>query len=109
MEIRNLGRGLGPYLSAFLIICPFKAFAVGPTLELKSSMDQVIKILNDPQLQGEAKTGKRHRLLLETILSRFAFKEMAKPSLGAYWDRRTLEEQREFVRIFTGWRRLIWE
>ena len=100
MKNRSLGRGLALCLLALLLLYPFKAFAVSPTEQVKSTVDQVVKILTDPQLWGEAKTEKRKELLRETIFPRFDFKEMAKRSLGTHWRRRTPEEQQEFVRIF---------
>jgi len=41
------------------------------------------------------------RLLRQIILLRVDFEEIAKRPLGAHWRRRTPEEQKEFVRIFT--------
>ena len=101
MKNRSLGRGLALCLLALLLLYPFKAFAISPTVQVKSSVEQVIRILSDPRLQGEAKKGERRNLLRETILLRFDFKEMAKRSLGNHWRRQTPEKQREFVRIFT--------
>ena len=44
-------------LWAFLLFLPFNAFAESPTVEIKSTVDQVIQILTDPSIpRGEQKT-----------------------------------------------------
>lgn len=96
-----LRKGPAVCLLALLLFSAANVFADGPTGQIKSAVDRVIKILTDPRLRGEAKKSERHRLLRQVILPPFDFNEMAKRSLGANWRRRTAEEQKEFVRIFT--------
>ena len=86
---------------AFLLLLPFNAFADSPTVEIKSTVDQVIQILTDPQLRGEGKKQERRKRLREAIFVRFDFQEMAQRSLGAHWQRRTPEEQTQFVKVFS--------
>jgi phospholipid transport system substrate-binding protein len=43
----------------------------------------------------------RKAKIREVILQRFNFEEMAKRSLGRHWQKRTPEEQQEFVQLFT--------
>jgi phospholipid transport system substrate-binding protein len=62
-------------------------------------VDQVIQILTDTQLQGESKKQERRKRLREAIFVRFDFQQMARRSLGAQWQRRTPEEQAEFIKI----------
>ena len=47
---------------------------------------------------GRGDSSKRRQVV---IYQRFDFTEMVKRSLGAEWRRRTSEEQKEFVRLFT--------
>jgi len=77
------------------------AMTDSPTAEVKSTVDQVIRILTNPQYQAEAKREDRRKLLRDTILPRFDFQEMSKRALGTEWRRRTPEEQREFVKLFS--------
>ncbi len=77
------------------------ALVGSPTAEVKATVDQVINILKESRYQGKANKEERRRLLRETIFPRFDFQDMAKRSLGPEWDRRTPEEQREFVKLFT--------
>lgn len=78
------------------------AVAGAPTEMVKSTVDQVIRILTDPKYRGDANKEARRKLLRETISPRFDFQEMAKRALGAEWGRRTPAEQKEFVKLFTA-------
>src|SRR5262247_3306423 len=103
MKIRKRDPGRVPTLLvwSFLSFHPFNAFADSPTDQIKSTVDQVIQILTNPQLQGEEKKQERRKKLREAIFVRFDFQEMAQRSLGAHWQRRTPEEQAEFIRVFS--------
>ncbi|HEY2989968.1 MAG TPA: ABC transporter substrate-binding protein [Candidatus Binatia bacterium] len=101
MDRLHVGKNLIPYLLALLLVCGSNAVAAGPTETVESTVNQVIKILTDPRYAGETNREERRRLLRETISPRFDFQEMAKRSLGTEWIRRTPEEQKEFVKIFT--------
>ncbi|HKE58196.1 MAG TPA: ABC transporter substrate-binding protein [Pyrinomonadaceae bacterium] len=52
-------------------------------------------------LKGESKKNERRAKLKEMIYQRFDFTEMAKRSLDSEWRRRSPEEQKEFVKLFT--------
>jgi len=80
---------------------PLNLLAESPTVEIKSTVDQVIQILTNPQIQGEDRKQERRKMLRDAIFARFDFQEMAQRSLGAHWQRRTPEEQKEFVRVFS--------
>ncbi len=77
------------------------AAAVTPKEQIQSAIEQVVTILKDPNLKSEAKKKERLERLRQVIFPKFDFTEMAKRSLGANWQRRTPEEQREFARLFT--------
>ena len=72
-----------------------------PADQVRSTAEKVLTILQDPQLKSEAKKKERTELLKQTIYPRFDFSEMAKRSLGAQWQKRSAEEQRKFVELFT--------
>lgn len=74
--------------------------AEAPTQLLKSTVDKVIAILQDAKFRGEAKRQERRAQLRKAILPRFDFEEMAKRSLGIYWQR-NLSKKQEFVSAFT--------
>jgi len=89
------------FLSFYLSI-PCLLRAGTSTEQLRSTVDRVLAIVNDPSLKSEARREERRAQLRQVIYPRFDFAEMAKRSLGPHWQRRTPEEQREFVKIFTG-------
>jgi phospholipid transport system substrate-binding protein len=88
-------------LGILLFMQPIRVAAGAPQEQLRQSVDKLISILNDPQLKGEQKRNERRQKLKEVLYQRFDFTEMARRSLGSEWRRRTPEEQKEFVRLFT--------
>src|SRR5215510_6814855 len=101
MRKRDPGRFPTLFIWAFLSFYPCNAFADSPTVQIKSTVDQVIQILTNPQLQGEGKKQERRKRLREAIFVRFDFQQMAQRTLGAHWQRRTPEEQTEFIKVFS--------
>ena len=101
MRNQDLGRNSTLLIWAFLLLYPFNAFADSPTVEIKSTVDQVIQILTNPQLQGEDRKQERRKRLREAIFVRFDLQEMAQRALGAHWHRRTPEERTELIRVFS--------
>lgn len=99
-----------PYLSAvvlagslagagFLGWTPW-AWAGPPTDAVKKSVDEIIRILEDPGWKKPEKKEERRKLLEQTIAQRFNFIEMSKRTLGAEWSKQTSEEQKEFATNF---------
>jgi phospholipid transport system substrate-binding protein len=83
-------------------ICHAPAANAGvPTEQVRSTVDQVIAILQDPSLKTESKQKERREQLRRVIFARFDFAEMARRSLGPEWRRRTPVEQQEFINLFT--------
>ena len=72
-----------------------------PTEQMKLTIDQMIDILGNPDLQDPAKAEERRKLLRDTASERFDWREMARRSLAKHWQQRTDEEKREFVPLFT--------
>jgi phospholipid transport system substrate-binding protein len=72
-----------------------------PTDQVRSTIDQVLAILQNPSLKPESKQKERREQLQRAIFARFDFAEMARRSLGPEWGRRTPAEQQEFIAIFT--------
>ena len=76
------------------------AWAGQPTDAVRKSVDEVIRILEDPAWKKPEKKEDRRKLLEQTIAQRFDFTEMAKRSLSAEWAKRVPEEQKEFAANF---------
>ncbi len=78
------------------------SYAGGPTELVKQTVDKVIEILKDKELKKPHKTEERRVALRKAIDERFDYEEMAKRSLGIHWAKRTPQERKEFVSLFTG-------
>ena len=89
-------------LAILLLVRPVWLAAGVPGDQVRQTTDKVLAILKDPQLKGESKKNERRDKLKELIYQRFDFTEMARRSLGSEWRRRSPEEQKEFVKLFTG-------
>jgi phospholipid transport system substrate-binding protein len=72
-----------------------------PTDQIKATVEKALVVLKDPRLKPPAKLRERRDQLRQILFARFDFTEMAKRALGSNWRRRTLQEQEEFIRLFT--------
>ena len=89
---------LSSLLIALVALVPTGAAAGPATDQLKSQVDQVIRILDDPALKS--RPAERHaqvRTLAEQI---FDYPDTARRSLGPHWNERTPQEREEFTRLF---------
>lgn len=74
--------------------------AVSPTEAVKRTIDEVLRILNDPELERSARLLERRKLLEKVIGARFDYWEMARRTLPATWKTLTEAERKEFVELF---------
>jgi len=72
-----------------------------PTDQTRATIDQVLEILNNPELKSKSAKEERRSRLRQVIYPRFDFAEMARRSLGLTWRRINPEEQQEFLKLFT--------
>jgi phospholipid transport system substrate-binding protein len=102
VHMKRRWRALALMAAALLVLwTPGRSVAGPATDQVKATVDQILKILTDPALKGEAKTQERRAKLRQVVLQRFGFTEMSKRSLGRNWNERTPQERKEFVRLFT--------
>jgi phospholipid transport system substrate-binding protein len=85
----------------FQFVTPSSLSAGAPTELVRTTVDQVLMILQDPRLKSGESRGERISQLRQAIYAGFDFTEMAKRSLGSHWRQRTPGEQQEFVKIFS--------
>jgi len=76
------------------------AWAGPPTDAVRKSVDEVVRILEDPAWKKPERKEERRKLLEQTIAQRFNFLEMSRRALGAEWNKRTPEEQKDFAASF---------
>jgi phospholipid transport system substrate-binding protein len=100
-QCRRLALLLAPTLLAGLAVLPAPLAAGPPTDHLRSRIDQVVKLLDDPQLKPEARARERRAAVRRIADEIFDFAETAKRSLGRHWQARTPAEREEFVQLFT--------
>lgn len=95
---RSLGWVIG--VSLVLILGTGKTVqASGITDSLKTTIDQVLNVVIDPQYQNDRKS--RRDKMKEIIFAKFNFLEMGKRSLGSkHWKARLPEERKSFINIF---------
>jgi phospholipid transport system substrate-binding protein len=95
--------------SVYLLLCSFlffitvsiSAYAGAPTNLMKQTIDRVIDILKNKELKKPGKTQERRVEIRKVVGERFDFEEMAKRSLALHWRKRTPEEIKEFVSLFS--------
>ncbi len=87
---------------ALVVMLPMvrDAAAGPPTDQLRQSIDQVLKILSNPELKKDARTADRRAMIRTVANDIFDFTEISQRSLGRFWPARTPAEREEFVRLF---------
>src|SRR5574341_1284969 len=100
MLIKSVGACL-ILAATFMLIPPLSVFGGVPTDQVRSTVDRVLAILQDPNLRAKSKLVERREQLRGVISARFDFAEMARRSLGAEWRRLTPSQQQQFVELFT--------
>jgi phospholipid transport system substrate-binding protein len=71
-----------------------------PTETIRSMVDEVLRLLNDPALQGPAKRHILRQRVKQVVDRRFNYEEMAKRSLGPTWGKLSPQQRSEFTRLF---------
>jgi phospholipid transport system substrate-binding protein len=100
MSVRHLAGILFGAAVVVLVAAP-AVRAAQPMAELRERVDQVIKILQDPQLKKPEKDAERRAAVRRVANDIFDYQETARRALGRHWQARTPEEQKEFVQLFT--------
>ena len=85
-------------LAIALVLSP--AHAGAPTDQLRSQIDRVLKVLENPELKKDGKQKDRRAAVRKIADEVFDFSETAKRSLGRHWQPRTSSEREEFVQLF---------
>lgn len=80
---------------------PAPALAGPPTDQVRTSIEQVIKVLEDPSLKAEAKTQERRTAIRQVATETFDFGETARRALGRHWQGLSDQDRQEFSSLFT--------
>ncbi len=90
---------IGVFFWAFM--SPFAWADEAPGKLVMESIDRGLAVLKEPSLSGAEKVQERRQRLWEEISPVFNFEEMSKRALGVHWKKRSPEEKKEFVELFT--------
>ena len=83
-----------------LLLSAALAQAGEPTDQLRTEIDRVIKVLEDPELKKENRARERQGEVREIASGIFDFEETARRSLARHWAPRTPAERDEFIQLF---------
>ncbi len=98
--IQPMFRTLALLLTLNLSLAAGAAWAGTPTDIVKGTVDEIIRLLNDPALKSPAQRQSRRQLMKRAIDRHFDYEEMARRSLGANWKNLSPAQRSEFVRLF---------
>jgi phospholipid transport system substrate-binding protein len=98
----NLVAGLVPVAVAGLLVsAPVVVEAGAPTEQLRSSVEQIVKVLEDPALKTDARAKDRRAAIRKEAEVVFDFTETAKRALGRHWQGLSEKDRQEFTGLFT--------
>ena len=86
----------------FLFAHSLGAYAGEPSDQVRSSVDKVLDILKNKELNKPAKMEARRAAMRSAVGERFDFEEMSKRTLALHWQKRTPDEKKEFVSLFSN-------
>ena len=89
-------RRLAGLVSAVVLCAAVDAGAGAPTDQLREYSDQVLKVLDDPNLKPPDRRAAVRKIAIEI----FDLSETARRALGQHWQGRTPAEREEFVQLF---------
>jgi len=79
---------------------PVTAATITATDAVKSTIDEVLRVLGDKDLKQPARSEERRQLLEKVVGGRFDYQEMSRRSLGAPWNQLSDKDKQEFVDLF---------
>ncbi|MGH7235290.1 MAG: MlaC/ttg2D family ABC transporter substrate-binding protein [Nitrospiraceae bacterium] len=105
LDVRSAGRTLLAGLRglAAVIVLVGGASAepgAAATEAVRTTINEMIRILKDAELKKPGRAEERRRLLEQVIGDRFNYDEMARRALGAQWNKLSDTERQEFVDVF---------
>jgi len=83
-----------------ILFAPVEANSA-PKTAIKSTIESILNILRDKNLSLPDKKAERRDKMRALIRDRFNFQEMGRRILARHWKKRTSEEQKEFVSVFS--------
>ncbi|MGE0277616.1 MAG: phospholipid-binding protein MlaC [Nitrospiraceae bacterium] len=81
-------------------LTPADASAATATEAVRTTIDEVLRILGDKNLKQPSRAEERRKLLEQAVGARFDYQEMSRRSLGAPWNQLADKDKQEFVDLF---------
>jgi phospholipid transport system substrate-binding protein len=100
MRVDRVARTVLMALAGLVAHAPASADAGAPTDQLKSSVEQIIKVLEDPALKTDARAADRRAAIRKEAEGVFDFGETAKRALGRHWQNLSEKDRQEFTGLF---------
>ena len=105
LDVRSAGRtllaGLRGLAAVTVLVGGASAEPGGAATEaVRTTINEVIRILKDAELKKPGRAEERRRLLEKVIGDRFNYEEMSRRALGAQWNKLSDKERQEFVDLF---------
>ena len=97
----RLARFATVVVAGLLSWAPASADAGAPTDQLRTAVDQMVKILEDPALKIEGRAKERRAAIRREAETVFDFGETAKRALGRHWQPLAEKDRQEFISLFT--------
>jgi phospholipid transport system substrate-binding protein len=101
MRMRLVARLVQVGVAGLLVWAPASAGAGAPTEQLKTSVEQIVKVLEDPSLKPEPRLKERRAAIRKEAQVVFDFTETAKRALGRHWQGLSETDRQEFTGLFT--------
>ena len=83
-----------------VMLLTLPAWAGEPAEQLLARIDQVLKLLGDPDVKQPARAQERREAIRRFADDILDFEELAHRSLARHWEARTAAEREEFVQLF---------
>jgi phospholipid transport system substrate-binding protein len=94
--------GLWTLLSSVLLAGSISIAEAGEPLDkIRQTVDDVLTVLGDDTLKSPERQTERRAKIRQAVFQRFGFDEMAQRSLALHWRKRTPEERKEFIVLFS--------
>ena len=85
----------------FILSIAIPVLAEEPTEAIKQTTDKILAIVTDPALKPASKSAEREKLIRQAVDERFDWEEMSRRALATHWAKRTPEERKEFIPLFS--------
>lgn len=99
-SLSGLASGIACLLLLLCWVTVQPAAAGGATEAMKSTINEVLNIIQDENLKQPGKAEERRRRLEQVVGDRFDYPEMSRRSLGAPWNTLSDKDKEEFVALF---------